>query len=110
MLIYWELSPVPNTGSLSSPAIVSFLSCRSPKIHNLNTSEHHIATVRLRWLLFIVLVASRCVLYFGLLSAPNSTHSTVGERCLSFCFVVLTIGALTYTLLVVERVGKYWSE
>jgi hypothetical protein len=83
---------VPDTGSLSSPAIISFLLRCSPKIHNLNTSKRHIATVHLRWLLYVVLVTSCFDLYFGLLSAPNSMYSTVGERCLRFCFVVPTFG------------------
>jgi hypothetical protein len=83
---------VSDTGYLSSPVIILFLLCRSPKIHNLNTSEHHIATGRVCCLLYVVLVPSCFVLYFGFLSAPNSIYSTVGERCLRFCFVVPTFG------------------
>jgi hypothetical protein len=89
---YWDSSPVPDTVSLSSPHIISFLSRRSPNIHNLNTRERHIATVCLRWLLYVVLIASCSVLYFGLLSAPTSMYSTVGKRCLCFRFVVPTFG------------------
>jgi hypothetical protein len=66
-LIYWDSSPLPDTRPLSSPSIMLFLLRRLPKIHYLNTSERHIATVRLRWLLYVVLIASCSVLYFGFL-------------------------------------------